>query len=231
MSDHPNNPANWTVARFVSEVDAIRRALGVRRWHVLGQSGGGTVALEYGARQPAELASLVLASPLVSTRSWITDASALRSQLAPKVQATLNKCDPPVRVTRECDQAVEAFYASYYTREPRGPTYNAYIAAHPTLRLNNRLYQAMWGSSEFVAKGSLRDYDGEPLLSQLNGSHTLFIAGQHDEARPTTVGGFAEQVPSAEFAVIPGSGHALFSDWPDEAIGILRPWLKSHDAV
>ena len=27
LSDHPNDPANWTVERFVSEVDAIRAAL------------------------------------------------------------------------------------------------------------------------------------------------------------------------------------------------------------
>jgi len=231
MSDHPNDPANWTVGRFVSEVDAVRRALGVRSWHVLGQSWGGTVALEYGARRPAELASLALASPLVSTRSWISDTSVLRSQLAPDVQATLNRCDPPAATTAECEQAVEGFYASYYTREPRSDAYKAYVAAHPALRLNQRLYQAMWGSSEFVATGSLRDYDGKPLLAKLSGPRTLFVAGQFDEARPITVGGFAEQVHGAEFAVIPGSGHALFSDRPDEAIGILRPWLASHDAV
>ncbi|HYX46112.1 MAG TPA: alpha/beta fold hydrolase, partial [Sphingomicrobium sp.] len=75
-SDHPNNPANWTVARFTDEVDAVRRAVGVPRWHVLGASWGGTIALEYGARRPPELAGLVLASPLVSTRSWIADANA-----------------------------------------------------------------------------------------------------------------------------------------------------------
>ena len=47
-SDHPNDPRNWTVERFTDEVDAVRRALGVKRWHVLGHSWGGTVALEYG---------------------------------------------------------------------------------------------------------------------------------------------------------------------------------------
>ena len=69
-SDHPMNPANWRVPRFVDEVGAVKSALGVERWHVCGQSWGGTVALEYGARRPAGLASLVLAGPLISTRSW-----------------------------------------------------------------------------------------------------------------------------------------------------------------
>jgi len=30
-SDHPNNPANWTVSRFRDEVEAIRIAVGARR--------------------------------------------------------------------------------------------------------------------------------------------------------------------------------------------------------
>jgi proline iminopeptidase/L-proline amide hydrolase len=230
MSDRPNDPANWTVERFVSEVDAVRRALGVHRWHVLGQSWGGTLGLEYGARGPAELASLILASPLVSAKSWITDASALRSRLAPEVRATLNRCDPPAVIAAECEQAVEAFYARYYTREPRSDAYKAYVAGRPSLRLNQRLYQAMWGSSEFVATGSLRDYNGEPLLAKLPGPRTLFVTGQYDEARPITIGAFAERVRGAEFAVIPGSGHAMFSDRPDEATGILRPWLRSRES-
>ena len=45
-SDNPDNPDNWRVARFVDEVDAIRRALAIPRLHVLGASRGGTIALE-----------------------------------------------------------------------------------------------------------------------------------------------------------------------------------------
>ena len=40
-SDAPNDPFNWTVERFVSEIDAIRAALNLRQFHLLGQSWGG----------------------------------------------------------------------------------------------------------------------------------------------------------------------------------------------
>jgi proline-specific peptidase len=229
LSDHPNNPAKWTVQRFTAEVDAVRRAVGVPRWHVLGASWGGTIALEYGARRPTELAGLVLASPLVSTRSWIADANALRAQLPPAVQATLKQCDPPAPVTAACEQATNVFYANFNRREPATEAANAYAAAHPALRLNRTLYETMWGSSEFVATGTLRDYDGEPLLAKLDGPHTLFIDGQYDEARPSTLGGFAARVPGADFAVVPGAAHGLLNDRPEEALGILRPWLDRQD--
>jgi proline iminopeptidase/L-proline amide hydrolase len=97
--------------------------------------------------------------------------------------------------------------------------------------LNARLYETMWGSSEFVSTGTLRNYEGEPLLARLDGARTLFIDGQYDEARPATLGAFAARVAGADFAVVPGAGHGFMMDSPEEAIGILRPWLRRQDAA
>jgi proline-specific peptidase len=229
LSERPNNPANWTVERFTDEVDAVRRALGVGHWHVLGASWGGTIALEYGARRPRELQALVLASPLVSTRSWIADANALRAQLPAAVQATLKQCDPPAPVTQACEQATNVFYENFNRREPASAASTAYVGTHPALRLNQALYKQMWGSSEFVATGTLKDYNGEPLLAKLEGPRTLFIDGQYDEARPSTLGAFAARVPGADFAVVPGAAHGFVNDRPREALGLLRPWLERQD--
>lgn len=229
-SDRPGDPANWTVQRFTDEVEAIRRALGISRWHVIGHSWGGTVALEYGARQPRSLAGLVLASPLVSTRSWIADADALRTQLPANIRATLEACDPPAPATPTCDSATAAFYARFNRREKPSDGLLAHRAARPQSGSNGELYKSMWGRSEFVATGTLTDYDGEPLLARLDGARTLFLCGQYDEARPVTVAGFAARVPGADFGVIPGAAHGIFSDRPAETLGLLRPWLRGQDA-
>jgi len=226
-SDHPNDPANWTVNRFTDEVEAVRRAVGVSRWHVLGGSWGGTIALEYGARRPSALAGLVLASPLISTRTWIADANALRAQLPADVQATLRQCDPPAPVTAACEKATEVYYAAFNRRDR--PTAAMAEYARRAGGLNSRLYETMWGTSEFVATGTLKDYDGEPLLAKLDGQRTLFIDGQYDEARPVTLAGFAARVPGAEFAVVPGAAHGFLNDRPEEALGVLRPWLRQRD--
>jgi proline-specific peptidase len=69
-SQRRGDPANWTVERFVSEVDEVRAALGLDRLIVLGSSWGGTVAAEYAITRPAGLVGLVLASPLISTPRW-----------------------------------------------------------------------------------------------------------------------------------------------------------------
>jgi proline iminopeptidase/L-proline amide hydrolase len=230
-SDRTDNPANWTVERFTSELDSIRRALGIRRWHVAGHSWGATIALEYGARRPAALAGLVLAGPLVSTRSWIADANALRARLPADVRATLDRCDPPAPVTPACETATAAFYAQYNRREPPNEATSAYRRTRLGRGSNDRIYEAMWGRSEFIATGTLKDYDGEPLLSRLPGNRTLFMVGQYDEALPSTVEGFALRTPGSDFAVVPGAAHGMFSDRPEETLGILRPWLRRQDAA
>jgi proline iminopeptidase/L-proline amide hydrolase len=229
-SDHPDDPANWRVARFVDEVDAIRRALALPRLHVLGASWGGTVALEYAARRPAGLAGTILESPLVSTRSWLADANALRGRPPAATRRILDGCErpapPPVPA---CEAATADFYRRFNRRTETRPDIAAYARALP-IPFNRRLYETMWGASEFVGTGSLRDYDGEPLLARLDGARTLFIGGQYDEARPATLAGFAERVPGASFAVIEDAAHSIANDNPEALIATLRRWLRGHDA-
>jgi proline-specific peptidase len=228
-SDDPDDPATWRVARFVDEVDAIRRALSLPRLHVLGASWGGTIALEYAARRPDGLASTILESPLVSTRSWLADANILRARLPETTRRTLDACErPSPPPAPACEAATTEFYSHFNRRSPLRPELAAYARALP-IPFNRRLYEGMWGASEFVSTGSLRDYDGEPLLGRLDGARTLFVAGQYDEARPATLAGFAERVPGASFAVIEDAAHSIANDNPEALAATLRRWLRGHD--
>jgi proline iminopeptidase/L-proline amide hydrolase len=182
--------------------------------------------------RPAALGALVLASPLISTRSWIADTDALRRRLPEDVRRTLERCDPPAPASPVCDAATEQFYARHLAREPRMTASAAYADAQRKAGgrgFNKDMYEAMWGRTEFIATGTLRDYDGEPLLGRLDGRHTLFMVGQHDEARPVTAVAFAERVEGSELAVVPGAGHSVIGDRPDESIAILRAWLRRQD--
>lgn len=235
-SDTPGDPANWVVPRFVDELEAIRHHLGVKRWHVMGGSWGGTVALEYGARQfaadPAMLASLVLQSPLVSTPLWLRDAWVLKDGMPAKIRDVLGRCDVPGAVPQaECDAATDAFYAAHVHLAEPSPAIAGYKAAQPRTFSAN-IYNHMWGRAEFTATGTLKDYDGSRLLKKLVAARTLFVAGEHDEAIPTTVAGFARDVPGgASFREIPDAAHSVMGDNPAAYLAVLRPWLAAHDTV
>ncbi len=228
-SDRPNDPRNWTVSRFVDELEAIRTALGVARWHVCGHSWGGTVALEYGARRPAALRGLVLASPLISTKSWMADANALRRELPPADRAKLKVCDRRPIQAEACEAASLPFYRAFNGREPPTAAVRAYDRSAG--QWNPKLYRTMWGASEFVSTGTLKRYDGEPLLARLDGRRTLFMVGQYDEARPQTAAAFARRIPGCESAVIPGAAHGTVTDRPEETVAILRGFLSRQDTL
>ena len=88
-SARPNDPSLWTVALFVEELGKMRHALGLDRVHILGQSWGGMLAMEYALTQPAGLASLILADSPASAPQWITEINRLRAELPPDVRETL----------------------------------------------------------------------------------------------------------------------------------------------
>ncbi len=230
-SDRPGDPANWTVPRFLAEIEAIRAHFGIDRWHVVGGSWGGTLALEYGAAQfPAPvLASLVLQSPLVSTAAWLKDAAMLKAGMPADVARLLDACDTPGAAPETaCQAATDAFYAAHVRQVMLPPAIAAYRDALPA-PFAAPLYNHMWGRAEFTCTGTLKDYDGRPLLARLNGRRSLFVAGVADEARPATVGGFAEQA-GAPLAVIPGAAHSIMLDNPAAYLAVLRPWLNRLDA-
>ncbi len=228
-SDAPRDPANWRVSRFVDEIEAIRSALGIDRWHVGGGSWGGTLAIEYGARRPAALASLIVQSPLVSTRSWLADAARRRDELPVQWQATLLACEGAERpASVQCAAADEAYLKTFVVRTDPDPRIRAYRAAAPR-DAGRTLYETMWGPTEFRAPGLLHDYDGEALLARLNGQRTLFMAGEFDEARPATVAAFAARAHGAAFREIRGAAHSVLTDQPDAVLALLRPWLARFD--
>lgn len=229
-SDRPNDPVNWRVDRFVAELEAVRKALGIARWHVVGHSWGSAIALEYAARYPQHVASTVLGGTYISTPRWMDDANALLRELPADVQSTIAACEtaspPPAD---RCTAATNAFYAAFNRREPASEALRAYSARIGGGGFNPVIYNAMWGPSEFSARGSLKSYDAVPLLAKIDGSRTLFVIGQYDEARIDTVQDFVARAPGAELAVIPGAAHGFHTDRTLESEAVLRAWFARQD--
>jgi proline-specific peptidase len=232
MSDRPENPANWRPERFVQELEAIRVALGIERWHLVGHSWGSALALEYAAAYPAHTASAVLSGTFISTPHWIMGTNLLIRELPDAVQADILACEspaPPPAAT--CDAATAAFYAAYNGRPDRPvptPEARAFIERYKGRGGNAAVYNAMWGPSEFSARGNLVGYDRTALLSRVDGSRVLFGVGQYDEAQLDQVR-LVALTPGAELAVVPGGSHAFISERTAVAEAIYRDWMARID--
>jgi L-proline amide hydrolase len=227
LSDRPGDRSNWTVERFVSEIDSVRRAFNLERFHLSGTSWGGTLALEYAARQPEGLASLLLLSPLVSTRSWLADAQVHIAQLPPEHQRAIDEARRTGNYESDAFMAADLHYVRrHLAREKLSPLHLACQGRFDPL-FNLDLYTYMWGPSEFVVTGTLGYYDGEHLLPRVK-VPTLIAGGEYDEARPTTLRDFARRMPDASYKMVPGSGHWVENDRPVEHLALLRGWFDGR---
>ena len=84
-----SKPEMWTVDLYCEEIDAVRKAIGLEKIHLLGQSWGGMLAMEYLIRQPRGVVSATIASSPASMPQWVEEANQLREQLPPDVNALL----------------------------------------------------------------------------------------------------------------------------------------------
>lgn len=220
-SGRPMDMTLWQRDRFVEELDDLRDALSLDTIHLLGHSWGGALAAYYYLERPdSGVQSLVLSSPLMSTRRWIADANALRETLPAATQEVMGRHEAAGTIdSDEYAEATDEFYAAFVNRGDATE-----VADCPDAPWNPVIYKHMWGPTEFNATGTLLDFDLEPRLSNV-GVPTLFITGEYDEARPTTLRDFAAHIEGAVLEVIPGVAHASLSRAPDRYREIVRAFL------
>jgi len=68
---------------FLEELSALRRELVLGHLHILGQSWGGMLGMEYALSRPQGLESLILADSPASMPQWVAEANRPRAALPP----------------------------------------------------------------------------------------------------------------------------------------------------
>ncbi|MFJ5925669.1 proline iminopeptidase-family hydrolase [Kitasatospora sp. NPDC092948] len=217
-SDRPADPADLTLEVFTAHVDLVREHLGHDRVHLFGHSWGGLLALSCYSAHPERVASLVLASPLVSVDRWCEDARRLIDELpAPFPHAIAVGPSEPYYADAE-----QEFYRRHFCAlEPwPGPLRESMD------RLATDVYESMWGPNEFSQTGTLGGADLSGTAAAVD-VPTLWITGSDDEARPDTLREFAGANPRSEFAVLPGT-HNVHLEQSAAYLAALRGFLDEH---
>lgn len=225
-SDPVSDTTLFTIPHFVAELDSLRSALGYERVHLLGHSWGTVLAFEYYRAHPEHVASLTLASPALSAPAWASNAAKLVRTLSDSAreairvrEATLDYDAP------DYEAAVNEYYGKYVMLRPVQEDLDSALKT-----MNTRLYQYMWGPSEFTPTGTLRAYDATRQLRRVK-VPTLYTVGEADEAGPEVVTRFAKATPHARLEVIPDAAHMTTWDNPDAMLQVVRAFLRSADSA
>jgi proline-specific peptidase len=222
-----SKPDMWTIPLYVEEVDVVRRALGLERIHLLGQSWGGMLAMEYMFTQPQGVASVTIASSPSSMIQWVEEANKLRQELPPEVEAVLQKHEAAGTTdSQEYQDAMNVFYARHVCRVIPNPEYVQRSFAK--LGANPEVYMTMNGPSEFHVVGTIKNWDVRHRLPEIN-APTLVTSGRYDEATPVIAETVKTGVRGAEWVLFEESSHMAHVEEAERYMQVLSAFISKHE--
>jgi proline iminopeptidase len=210
---------------YVSEVEQVKKALGLKNFYLYGQSWGTILGVEYYFAHPEGIKAIILASPALSGKLWIRDAQLLLKQLPDSLQKVIRKYEKLKKFhAPEYQKAMMVYYQKHIARKL---PWSADIDSTFTY-LGEPVYTYMNGPSEFTFTGTMQHYDATSRLHKIK-VPVLFICGEYDEARPETTKYYARLVPHSKFVVIKNAAHMTMQDNPQQDIKTIRTFLSEID--
>jgi len=223
-SDRPDDPALWSIARYVEETEAVRRALGLGRVHLLGHSWGGWLAIDYALTYPQALKTLILEDTAADLPHLMSEMHRLRASLGPETVEMLLAHEADGSYSHpEYQAAITLLNYRHVCRLQEWPA--------PLLASledwNMAPYMAMQGPNEFLYIGNLKDWNRVTDLHRI-AAPVLITVGRHDEITPACALRMKQNLPQAELVVFPNSSHMPFYEEPDAYDAVLLSFLDRH---
>ena len=226
-SDKPDDASLWTITRYVEEVEAVRTALGLGKVHMLGQSWGGWLTIEYGVTYPENLATVILCNTCGDMPHLISELDRHRAALGPETVAMMQRHEADGTLDHpEYEAAITLLNHRHVCRLAAWPA--------PLKRSledwNQDVYGVMQGPNEFLYTGNLKDWNRIPDMHRI-ACPALIVVGQHDELTPACALRMKNALPDATVTVFPNSSHTPFYEEPEAYRETLLGFLAKHRAA
>ena len=204
-STAPQDPASARIEDDAADVGALRRALGIRQWDVLGHSWGGGIAMLAAAADPAGTRRLVTVDSVGPTSDWIPAlrqnaldrlSGETRSRLERIDEASLTSGNPAVHA-----EQAQAIYPAWFVDMEMPSRFS----------LPKRMNET---GAAILARLRSEQYDWRDVVRGLS-LPSLIIHGAQDPLPVETSRQLASSIPSATHVVIPDAGHMPFWEAPD----------------
>jgi proline iminopeptidase len=215
-SDQPKDSSLWTTARFVEEVEQVRKAIGAdsSNFYVLGNSWGGILAMEYALKYQKHIKGLIVSNMVASAPEYGKYADeVLAKQMKPAVLAEIREIEAKkdFKNPRYMDLLIPNFYHEHLCRLKEWPDGFNRALKHA----NNEVYTLMQGPSEFGISGRLAKWDIRNRLKEIS-VPTLMIGAKYDTMDPAAMEEQSKLVKNGQYLYCPNGSH--LSMWDDQKV-------------
>jgi proline iminopeptidase len=215
-SAEPADPLAARIEDDAEDVGALRRALGIRQWDVLGHSWGGGIAMLGVARDLAGTRRLVTVDAVGPTSAWMdplhVEALARLDggdrEAVARLAASLPDPHPDIHGAHN-----KAMYRAWFADPDLADYLSAPLASSRT-------------GAAVAARLRREGYDWRDTLRALS-TPTLVLHGERDALSPTVALELAELLPRARAEILPNAGHMPFWEAPHRFFELADDWLAA----
>lgn len=212
---------NNTTHDLITDIDALRKHLGIAKWHVFGGSWGSTLALAYAIAFPKDVSSLTLRGIFLSRQSELDWFLGEVKNFYPEAWQQL--CDYLPQSERA--QPLMAYEKRVFdpnpeTSIPAAIRWNAFESSIMTLLPRPAPAEAIDGNIELArAKVQIHYIRNQCFVgnrdllkeaqNELQGIPTTIIQGRYDMVcPPITAWQLHQSLPRAQLVMVPDAGHS-----------------------
>jgi proline iminopeptidase len=231
LSDNPKDTTMWDLARYVEEVEQVRKALNLSKdnFYLLGHSWGGILAMQYALKYQDNLKGLIISNMMSSCPAYGKYAQeVLAPQFDQKILDTIRQIEAKGDFAnpKYMELLMPHFYAKHICRLPLDKWPEPMNRA--LSKTNQSLYVTMQGPSEFGIGGNLINWDVSKELPKIK-TPTLTIGGKHDTMDPEHMKWMSTQVPNGRNITCPNGSHmSMYDDQKNYFPGLIQ-FIKDVD--
>jgi proline iminopeptidase len=222
-AESPSNEKIYTVQRAVDEVDAIRKALGLKEIVLYGHSWGSMLAIEYLCQGRSQgVQKLVLAGALASVPQANAGQMRLIDEMPNHAGARLHALEKAGKTeTPEYTKLVQLFYDLHVCRKKPTP-----IEVQQTLAIlgTSIAYRVMNGPNEFTITGVIKDWDRRKDLGRIK-LPTYITTGQYDEVTLDCHQTIQKGIAGSRLDIFADCSHLTMNEKPVEYVTAVRRFI------
>ena len=199
---------------------AIRQALGIDRWNVLGHSWGGGIAMLAAAQDPDAVERLVLVDAVGPTSEWLSRLhSAAVERLSGERKAALEALDPSDLHADDISRHAaytSALYPAWFSDLEFGSIFSSPRASSPT-------------GAAVAARLRREGYDWTAAIASIR-APSLLLHGEDDILGLEVPRQLAALIPGSKLALIAHAGHMPFWEAPDQFFYVVESFLTGDES-